>query len=306
MLRKAASIQDTVLKQSDSELSATELGSKHEFLKSTSMEELQDAVRRLQVYQEEIGEAEKPVPVLDWDIWRPVVRASRPSPKTCISPKASKSQTEEEAEDLSPWRDPSLFYGLDELMTMDEQEFVTSLLTSGHTQSLMQAAQILNGILDMAVSRGRTVLPAQQRGTSTARQQQQQKPKPVNPQKMQKIRKKYPLPPRMPQCVKLETYNPDGNHSPFKFESSKMTSLVLNTVKGTAGRLGLRRGDMVTHVNGDVVQTKDEYNAAVKQEIASAASEFWLTVNADMETAHELCKRALKMQEEKVDFYARG
>lgn len=278
LLRKASSIQKLILDQVDSELSASELGVKHSFLKTTSMEELQDAVSRLQFYNEEIGKnGERTVPPLDWEKWRAHVREL-----------ATNSSSPKAAQQEKPWSDPTLFCGLDELITSDEQEFVTSLLTSGKVESLASAAHILNGILDMAATRA-----VQQLSTFAVA------PPRLDAQALQKIRKKYPLPAHMPRCVRLPVYDPSSD-AVLRFDKKKPDSLALIGVRGTAGRLGLRKGDIVTHVNGEDVSSIEEYQRAFER--CQGEETIFLIVNANAETAKSLRKRAETMRNDKFNF----
>jgi hypothetical protein len=279
ILRKAASMESIILNQHDSELSATQLTMRSTFREQTSLEELQDAVRRLQFYEDEVGKNESRVQPLDWEAWRPHVRELASSRKATTG---------------GSWRDPTLFHGLDELITGDEQEFVTALLISGKVECLSQAAHILSGILDMTASRTVEQLSSFTAAPGPA------PTAPVDAQTVLKIRKRYPLPTRMPRCVRLQVYDPSSS-SVLKFDK-KSDCLALVGIKGPAGRLGLRKGDVVTHVNGEAVSTVDDYLLALQR--AQGEETLWLIVNADTETAENLRNRAEKMRNEKVPFAA--
>lgn len=287
VLRKASAVEAKLLKVMDSELSATELNNKHSFLKETSLEELQDSCQRLQVYFNEIGFISQLVQPLDWDAWRPHVCELR-SQRRC-SPR-------NEARDSKPFRDPTLFLGLDELMTSEEQEFVTSLLISGKVDCLSQAAHILNGVLDMAASRTIENLSLFQSNAAT----RSSRPA-TNLQTMHRVRKEYPLPARMPRCVRLETYDPSLRSQRLLMFDTKSDGLVLINIRGVAGRLGLRKGDVVTHVNGEPVITQDDYHQALQQ--LQGEGSFWLIVNADDDTAAKLAERGQLMRAKGVTFH---
>jgi hypothetical protein len=106
----------------------------------------------------------------------------------------------------------------------------------------------------------------------------------------------------MPRCVNLPVYNPASDLKLVKFRNGKtnLHPLALYGIKGPAGRVGLRIGDIVTHVNGELVSTPDEFAEALQ--LATHKSSFWLLVNADEGTAYHLQKRAITMQREKVKF----
>jgi len=293
-MRKAAALEEIILTSNDSELRASDLSSKHAFLKEISLEELQDAVRRLQVYEREIGKAteDSTAQALDWDAWRPHVRE--------FSGKSGSVSTAKPEAKPRKWWDPTLFCGLDELMTIEEQEFVTDLLVQGKVELLAQAAHILNGILTMAATRA--VQQMSEFATSSAR-------KGLDPATLQKLRKRYPLPVRMPRCVQMEMYDPNvmsGSPSskPLKFDrqnNDPSTALTLVGIRGAAGRMGLRKGDIVTHVNGEAVNSLQDFMYALK--IAEDDEMFWLIVNADKATAQNLKSRAEKMRADNVKFF---
>jgi hypothetical protein len=164
LLRRASHIQDTCLHLSDSEMNATDLIAKHQFVRTTSIEDLQEAVRRLQIYENECFGVST-VPNLEWEQWRthwPEPGSARPTVTSTV------------VKGL-PWCDPTLFHGLHELMSSDEQEFVTALFTGGQVELLLQAAQILNSVLEKAASRTTSGPPAAALDIAT----------------LQKIRKRY-------------------------------------------------------------------------------------------------------------------
>ena len=306
LLRRAACLQESVLQQSDSELSATELSNKHAFLHSTSMEELEDAVRRLQLYEDQVlPERAAVVPALDWDLWRPHV-----PDKKATGPQ---QQQQSEQQHKPTWSDPSLFCGLDELMSQEEQDFVTTLLTSRQVDSLQQASLILHGILVMTATTP-TLRHCQNNNHNTATTAV------LDPQTRQRIRKRYPLPSRMPRCVRLPITTTNHHHSspPPPLENcfannnnqkkkSSRPPLTLTRVKGPAGRVGLRPHDVVTHVDGNAVTTVEDYYTAITSRIqhASGGEEAFVmvTVNADQETADALWERAQTMQRDRVNFF---
>jgi S1-C subfamily serine protease len=72
-------------------------------------------------------------------------------------------------------------------------------------------------------------------------------------------------------------------------------------VQGIAGRVGLRRGDTVTHVNGDRVTTFSEYTIALQYAYSDAS--VLITVNANEAVAQQLSQRSQQMKEQNVRFH---
>jgi hypothetical protein len=153
MLRQAHSLSDT-LGLVDSELPASALQTKHAFLRETSLEDLQDAVRRLNTYHSEHG-VDSIVPPLDWEEWSKYLPATRDDSSNTYSLFATASAESSGSAGISqrPFLDATLFMGLEELMSRDEQEFVSEMLCSGKAELLQQAAHILHGILHVTMSR---------------------------------------------------------------------------------------------------------------------------------------------------------
>lgn len=293
LLREASALEPSLL-VADSGLTATILNRRNLFLKSVSMEHLRDAMRRLQVYVEEVGK-ESEFPPLDWELWCPLIAETSEGlslPAAVLSPLQQQQQQQQQ------WSDPTLFYGLDELMTRDEQEFVTHLMVQGKPELLSQGAYILHGILDMTTNRNVTQPSSFRSNTMNAPRAQ-----PIDPTVLQRIRKRYPLPPRMPRCVRMPRYDLNGRAKPLKFEKDDKLSLV--QVRGPAGQLGLRKGDVVTHINGENVNSFTDFEAALQQN-GDSDDNFWLVVNCDEETAKALQERYQKMTREKVHFNKHG
>ena len=163
----------------------------------------------------------------------------------------------------------------------------------------------------------------------------------------QKIRKKFPLPHHMPRVVTIPPYNPllqNGRNAIIKFvpvppsATSKVSAkppsnattpetnhntpkttanaeLTLAGVNGVAGRVGLRRGDIITHVNQERVRTFSEYTIAVQYALeqeapheprnitTAAAPAMTITVNATDEIAQQLFVRAQQMQQQNIRFH---
>ena len=256
LLRQAHGLA-TTLSTPDSELSAGALSEKHKFVMHTSLEQLQDAHRRYNEYLQEIDQST--IPALVWKDWEnalPLVPRS--------SPKSVKTI------------DTSLFWGLEEFMTQEEQIFVTQLMTNGTVHGLAQASNILQGVLALTMTG---------KAESLSR---------TNPQDPVQLRKRFPLPPRMPPTVHLPYYDP-AQHSHLRFQKD---SLALSGVRGPAGQLGLRRGDVLTHVWGEAIDSQEAWT----QELASSSEGGTLLVvfNADEETAQALHERHEKMMKAKA------
>ncbi len=290
VLREASTLEPSLM-VADSGLNATILNRRNLFLKSVSMEHLQDATRRLDVYMKEVAKGAT-FPPLDWDLWRPLISETSEGLSLPVALLSSSTQHKE----IKQWSDPTLFYGLDELMTCDEQEFVTHLMVQGKPELLAQGAHILHGILDMTTTS--TVQPSFNTCAGSVPRAQ-----PIDPAVLQRVRKLYPLPPRMPRCIRMPRYDLSGRAKPLKFEKDDKLSLV--QVRGPAGQLGLRKGDIVTHINGENVDNLDEFEAALQQN-GDTDDSFWLVVNCDDETAKALQIRYQKMTREKVHFRKQG
>jgi len=124
-LREAHVIQ-SLLRSPDSNLSASELALKDHFVRCTSIESLEDSFRRLQVYHREIGRPEgEEIPAPDWDFLRTQLKpniSSLPAQSfinaTTSASTANGSHHQGQSPPSFPWKDPTLFYGLDELMTV--------------------------------------------------------------------------------------------------------------------------------------------------------------------------------------------
>jgi hypothetical protein len=309
MLRKAHSLSDT-LGLVDSELPASALQTKHAFLRETSLEDLQDAVRRLETYHTEHA-VDTIVPPLNWEEWSRYLPATRDDCANTYSLFAT-SSAESTGSGISqrPFLDATLFMGLEELMTRDEQEFVSELLCSGKAELLQQAAHILHGILHVTSSR-RAESTVQQlsniRTTTTAKKNGFSKQELEN---IQKTRKRWPLPTRMPRCVSLPVYDPQARAKLLKFKkiaaasttatatSTTATDLVLAQVRGPAGRSGIRVNDVVTHIQGERVTSQEGYDTAMLRELAEDPEDgVLIVVNADDEVAALLFERSEKIKE---------
>jgi hypothetical protein len=250
-------------------------------------------------------------------------------------------------------RDPTLFMGLDELLTYDEQEFITHMFISGDVELIAQAAYLLHSIMctmmttpSISSSSSKDNHPTRPNNSTTTNHNNKKPSKTMAQlEHEQKIRKKFPLPNHMPRVVTIPPYNPlvQLNHRnkqqiPIKFipipSSSKQQpspqsqqqqqqqhELTLAGVNGIAGRVGLRRGDIITHVNQERVHTFSEYTIAVQYALEQQEQEqqsesqptpssgstmtntMTITVNANEEIAQQLYARAQQMQQQNVRFH---
>lgn len=256
-----------LLEESDSALSAHNLQRKHEFISTTTRGEIQDAVVNLKNYWTDIEKTGD----LDLDL-----------SKFDILPESLKSTRRQHT---TPWRDASLFQGLEELMTVSEQEFLTQLFCSGNPDSLAQGAHILHGMLFSTADR-QAVKAVQDLCTFG----------PAERKEVTQWRTRFPLPVHMPRCVQLPVFDPTSNNPSLRF-NKRTDDLVLAQVRGPAGRSGLRRGDVVTHLHSEPIETRDAYVQLVKQSFdEDPQGVLIVVVNANEETAQALKERMITMR----------
>lgn len=270
LLRQAYGVQRLCTIQDD-DLSASALAEKAEFCSNTSLEQVQTALQRMETYGREIGKV-MALPPLDWDTLKVHLRGTGEPAKAATQIARN-------------WKDPTLFLGLESLLTPDEHEFMTQLLTSGKPELLVQASFILYQMIHHP------------KAATKAVQQLAQFTTPFDSAKLQKLRQRYPLP-RMPVCVPVPPVEP----SQFISQLKMTENLVLKSTRGGIGKFGVRNGDILTHFGDVAVSDVTD----LKQAIAAAngaADNLTLTVNATLETAQTLHDRALKMQADKVRFY---
>lgn len=167
--------------------------------------------------------------------------------------------------------DNSLFQGLQDFLGWDEKVFLTDLFTSGEVAKLMQASMILNGVLKMSMQppSQRSQIPNQSRNNTNSKKEVEL---------LEKTKKSFPLPNHMPgyfiipsftskqQYLTFENVAWDGTITPPAQSKRVFTQIyadkyhppnvdnprsvvVVQAVRGPAGRVGLRRGDVVTHIN---------------------------------------------------------
>lgn len=213
--------------------------------------------------------------------------------------------------------DPSLFQGMDETMTLSEQEFLSKLLVSGSVPNLMQAAQILHGMLQLML-----------RGGLKARQSAAVKISGISPesptsnQATQRnyrmlatgtnmlypdiatpiLRKRFPLPLHMPRFMILPLYNPDKRGVPLQVKDHKY-GLEITQVRGSAGQQGIRKGDVITHINEEPIDTSTpaDFVKYMRKQFESSSKKgsvdpsVTVVVNAHADLAQELQKRSFEI-----------
>jgi hypothetical protein len=369
LMIRTATLIEKLLAIPDCELNATDLSRKTHFVMETSMDELEDAFARLQVYQASLVSSSStndkndqgmslvshichdslsmfdfardfshqfsPVHLLrlvplDWKLHRsvlrekavPIINGGNSTSTNGNYGKGNETYPNDNIRNADkhtstiPWKDPTLFGGLEEFMSVSEHEFLSTMMISGQSEMIASAATILGGIMELSSRRRATTPPPgainsqmsrsfdsqdrprqqsqqqqQQRGHrrngSTSSQQQPHNRKPFSnntnassqPVKlstamhehMQRVRKRFPLPIHMPRCVSLPIYDPIPTKPKPLLEFSldaitKEMSLQLRSINGYAGRVGLRKGDSVTHVDGNTVETFDEFVIAMQRQ----------------------------------------
>lgn len=229
-----------------------------------------------------------------------------------------------------PFIDTTLFQGLEMAMSDDEQIYLQQLLISGEPESLAAASQILDGVLQLTLQ-GMAPKKANTRVRTRAEERK-------NIEAMQLFRKRYPLPARMPKYYVINSFaykkstmlfhddDWDGSiadaFSRVQIAKPKNTPgmenilseadstylpprarVKLSYVKGQAGQVGLQKGDVVTHINGEVYRGSAE---ELKQLISNfyqedPTSTFQIVVNADECTAEILKLRYRKCTQSLAD-----
>ena len=344
-LRQAAStpLPGTV---PDSQLSATQLSHRIRFLEEVgNVKILQDSLKLVQQYHDSLRSSNKDwrgtgpqrvvFPELDWDAWRLHLEeaANRTHQQHSAAPcgMISSSDSADSAE-LVLNRDPTLFLGLEEIMSLDEQEFITRMLVSGHAETVQQAASLLQNMTQISMGQrsataveqlsfangggGRSNTTNNNNNNNNTRSNQSPRPRLSKAQieHQQRVRNRFPLPIHMPRSVTLPIYDPVyEKKAPLEFvamqpkyiekqKQQHIPELTLIAVRGAAGRVGLRKGDVVTHVQGEAVTTVGEFIVAL-QLCNNNDGTFQLTVNANETTALALRSRAQEMKLQKIRFH---
>lgn len=266
LLRKAAKLNS---EEKDSDRSASELARRNEFALATCFPDLTNSVGILQRYYDSLEKGSHFVTTKDCEAWEPYLKQERLASSDKEEPLLQRDQT--------------LFYALEDFLTDDEQEFITALMTSGKPELLSQAAYLIYTVL---ASTGRRLV-----NESTAAQIEHRL----------KVRKRFPLPKHMPRCVSLPMYDPLDRYAPLHFATKNSdVTLEVSSVRGSAARVGLQQGDIVTEIEGDMVTTYGEMVVALQQ--IENLPNFLLTVNSTPQIATQLRERAVKMKDARVKF----
>lgn len=167
--------------------------------------------------------------------------------------------------------DSSLFQGLHDFLGWDEKVFLTELFTSGDIPKLVQAAMILHGVLKLSME------PPSKRPPIVNQDRNRQNYKKAA-DLLERMKKSFPLPNHMPgyfilpsftskqQYISFQDQLWDGSIAPpsqsqrifghiygDRYQPPNTESprpiVTIQSVRGPAGRVGLRKGDIVTHVN---------------------------------------------------------
>lgn len=320
-------------KQNDSDWSASALAQREHYRHTQDLDSVRTAWERIHRYQQAIHKAPSspPLPELPWEQLAQILPASPSSTLHPLSNSATAATNNNNNNNSITWKDPTLLMGLDELMNDAEQEYVTTLLTNGTVDGLAHAALTLHSILTLAATGARNPTQTTTSNTSTQRTNPASRPRPTQPSQQRpyhhkavldvhKLRKLYPLPPHMPTCVALPVYDPLVSKPLLKFvatdtttttpesttttttttSSSSPSPLTIHSVKGPAGRLGLRKGDVVTHVNGEPVETLPDFGQAMHWAYVhrtDADETVLVVVNATPAVAHALQERAERMKQ---------
>lgn len=294
-LRTAAEMEPTMLLCDTDNLSDKK---KRIFLRSTSLADLQEAYQCLRYYQNEVGKSggisgyttsRYAVPPLDWHMWSNVLEddnnsivtsSTAYSLKSCstykrfpssvaTSPNSpftregsikspTKSNRKPKAKILS---DPTLLQGLEDFVAPIEQEFITELLLSEQPRRLAQAAHILHSALVNAA----TLASARQEEAACQTSDLYSIANRRQTFDLYELRKRFPLPMHMPRCVRWPVYNPRvDSDKALKLKPTRNTqSAAIASINGLAGGVGLRVGDILTHVGGRRVYTIHAFHKAM-------------------------------------------
>jgi S1-C subfamily serine protease len=95
----------------------------------------------------------------------------------------------------------------------------------------------------------------------------------------------------MPRSVNLPVYDPMAKYKLLKFDNKN--TLEIASLHHGAGKLGLRKRDVVTHLEGEAILDYDAFvsmlQAYYEQDPETSLA---LVVNADKETAQALQRRS--------------
>lgn len=235
------------------------------------------------------------------------------------------SESDEESKPESPRIkvDCSMFQGLHDFLGYEEKVYITELYSSGEAARVAQGAMILHGVLQVSMQppSARTARPA-----SMERNWREEK---KLAEMLDKTKKAFPLPNHMPGYFLVETFpsrkqylsfhdekwdgtiTPPSNlkqifthvygdsYQPANKENPRPI-VTISGVRGPAGRVGLRKGDVVTHINevewtGTAAELLEHIHKLNEHEQTIS-----ITVNASPETATFLQARKRLMEKSKT------
>lgn len=303
LLMRKALIAQAYMDVPDSELNARELTIKHEFVQdyATEVEHAQGRLRKFQRDNNYHGEIQESLTL----------------------------QTSGSEEERSTFKDETLFGGMEYAMSNAEQSFVTDLMISGDPDQLAQAAEILHGIMQISMQ---GITPSTKKSQTAASQSAEMRRVAL----LAQFRKSHPLPARMPKYTSLTVFSEKKPKLTFKddewdgsiadaysrvhtqkknmavdrilstaqseFCGEASSRVKIKTVRGQAGRVGMQKGDVVTHINGEPwTGTADELSQRIYAMYEEDPNQtFSIVVNAEPATAEALklrgqaCRLVLK------------
>lgn len=331
LLRKAFALGNAIYDKEgnrldDSELTATILSLKRDFWSSANKRRVEIAhglylqVMDGKISHQLVENAE--------EVWRRLFAGVPSSPLKATAskdssidsngeedPESDDENADDSAGNLQSKVDDSLFQGLEDCMGSDEKVFLTDFLTSGNVSKLNQAAMILHGILKLSYMRPNL------NSNQSLRDSQK------NADRINKIKTTFPLPNHMPGYFLIPSYDSkqkflslddmvwNGTIIPpqrskrvfdqvyeghYRKPSEARKVVIVKTVRGPAGRVGLRKADVITHVNDMEWQGDAKELQAYIYELHGRhpGDEITLTVNCNPETGlflkirHDLLKQA--------------
>lgn len=219
-----------------------------------------------------------------------------------ISNSSSADDATSEEKEVVTLVDLTLLRGLHYTMSFSEQQYVTLLLTSGKPFALLQGAQILHGMLTLDPYHAAQAHLANKKANQNSNNNSIAAAAmdigtilSVTTDDVDRYRRLFPLP-SLPTWVNLPVYNPDQYAQCLRFDDETKT---ITGVRGAPGRLGLRKGDVLTHYNLEpfhfsyqswlVYMKQLYYDPNPDNKVIN------IVVNANQKTADELQKRSEKL-----------
>ena len=321
LLRRAHSLGNSIYDASgdrlpDSDLSATQLAQKRDFYSLARKRELELAHG---LYLHVMG-AKVPRDLIETTKikWKPLFEGL---PENDQEGTGGSEKKNDEKGPISPKADgkleidDTLFQGLEDCIGKDERVFLTQLLTSGEVHKLAQASMIIQGILKLSLT-----------NPSMLKQPTFEENSQKKADKIAKTKLAFPLPNHMPGYFSMQPFSPKERHlilddmtwdgtiippqrSKRVFDKVYMNhyhkpmrprgAVYIKGIRGPAGRLGLRKHDLVTHVNdiewqGSAQELRDYFQQLYEKH---PTEEITLTVNANPETAAFLQVRYKMMEQ---------